>query len=59
MIRMAEITLWLTNIDRWVLKLRAISTQRSMFVNQSVISAILIMAFPHTGLGVERLYDAL
>lgn len=42
-----------------VLIARSFSTQRSMFVNQSVISAILIMAFPHTGLGVERLYDAL
>ncbi|WP_224111739.1 FUSC family protein, partial [Mycobacterium avium] len=42
-----------------VLIARSFSTQRSMFINQSVISAILIMAFPHTGLGVERLYDAL
>ncbi|OBF82633.1 hypothetical protein A5791_04130 [Mycobacterium sp. 852002-51163_SCH5372311] len=38
---------------------QSFATQRTMFVNQSVISAILIMAFPHTGLGVERLYDAL
>lgn len=38
---------------------QSFSTQRTMFVNQSVISAILIVAFPHTGLGMERLYDAL
>lgn len=33
--------------------------QRTMFVNQTVISAILVLAFPHTGLGLERLFDAL
>lgn len=42
-----------------VLIAQGFSAQRTMFVNQSVISAILIMALPHTGLGVERLYDAL
>ncbi|BBN50448.1 hypothetical protein JPH1_49230 [Mycobacterium avium subsp. hominissuis] len=40
MIRMAEITLWLTNIDRWVLKLRAISTAR---VSESITAAPMPM----------------
>lgn len=34
-------------------------THRPMFVNQTVISAILILAFPRSGFGPERLYDAL
>lgn len=33
--------------------------QRPMFVNQTVISAILVLAFPHGGVGAERLFDAL
>ncbi|TDH56143.1 aromatic acid exporter family protein [Mycobacterium eburneum] len=33
--------------------------QRPMFVNQTVMSAILILAFPHRGFGLERFYDAL
>ncbi|MBO0865417.1 MAG: FUSC family protein, partial [Mycobacterium sp.] len=32
--------------------------QRPMFVNQTTMSAILILAFPHTGFGLERLFDA-
>jgi uncharacterized membrane protein YgaE (UPF0421/DUF939 family) len=35
------------------------TAQRPMFVNQTVISAILILAFPRPGFGVERLFDAL
>jgi uncharacterized membrane protein YgaE (UPF0421/DUF939 family) len=35
------------------------TVQRPMFVNQTVISAILILAFPQPGFGVERLFDAL
>lgn len=49
----------LVSLTLAVLIAQSFSTQRTMFVNQSVISAILIVAFPHTGLGVERLYDAL
>jgi uncharacterized membrane protein YgaE (UPF0421/DUF939 family) len=33
--------------------------QRPIFVNQTTMSAILILAFPHTGFGPERLSDAL
>lgn len=33
--------------------------QRPMFVNQTVMSAILILVFPHRGFGLERLSDAL
>lgn len=38
---------------------RGFLLQRPMFVNQTVISAILILAFPHGGVGTERLFDAL
>lgn len=37
---------------------RGFMRQRPMFVNQTTMSAILILAFPHTGLGPERLFDA-
>lgn len=37
---------------------RSFTGQRPMFVNQTVISAILVLAFPHTGFGLERLFDA-
>lgn len=33
--------------------------QRPMFVNQTTMSAILILAFPYGGVGPERLFDAL
>lgn len=33
--------------------------QRPMFVNQTVISAILVLSFPSGGIGTERLFDAL
>lgn len=42
-----------------VLIAQSFSGERPMFVNQTVISAILVLAFPHTGLGLERLFDAL
>ncbi len=38
---------------------RGFMRQRPMFVNQTTMSAILILAFPHTGVGPERLFDAL
>jgi uncharacterized membrane protein YgaE (UPF0421/DUF939 family) len=38
---------------------RGFLLQRPMFVNQTVISAILVLAFPHGGIGTERLFDAL
>lgn len=38
---------------------RGFLLHRPMFVNQTVISAILVLAFPHGGIGTERLFDAL
>ncbi|HEU4362161.1 MAG TPA: FUSC family protein, partial [Mycobacterium sp.] len=38
---------------------QALSEQRPMFVNQTVISAILILTFPQRGFVLERLFDAL
>lgn len=38
---------------------RGFMPERPMFVNQTTMSAILIVAFPHTGLGLERMFDAL
>lgn len=38
---------------------QAFAAQRPTFVNQTVISAILILTFPHSGFGVERFFDAL
>jgi len=38
---------------------RGFLLHRPMFVNQTVISAILVLAFPRGGIGTERLFDAL
>lgn len=38
---------------------RGFLQHRPMFVNQTVISAILVLALPHSGIGTERLFDAL
>ncbi|WP_180275993.1 FUSC family protein [Mycobacterium celatum] len=38
---------------------RGFTRQRPMFVNQTTMSAILILAFPYGGVGPERLFDAL
>lgn len=38
---------------------RGFLVQRPMFVNQTMISAILILAFPHGDFGTERFFDAL
>lgn len=49
----------LVSLSAAVLIGRGFLHQRPMFVNQTVISAILILAFPHGGFGMERLFDAL
>jgi uncharacterized membrane protein YgaE (UPF0421/DUF939 family) len=33
--------------------------QGMMFANQTVVSSILVLALPHSGVGYERIYDAL
>ncbi len=38
---------------------RGFLQHRPMFVNQTVISAILVLSLPHSGIGTERLFDAL
>lgn len=49
----------LLSLSAAVLIGRGFLLQRPMFVNQTVISAILILAFPHGGFGTERMFDAL
>lgn len=49
----------LLSLSAAVLIGRGFLLQRPMLVNQTVISAILILAFPRGGFGTERLSDAL